>query len=416
VPAAPVVIAGAGQGGFVVAASLRALDFDGPVTLVGGEPGLPYERPPLSKAVLAGSADPGETALRPEEFFHDRDIELIPDERVVAVELADRRVRLSGGAALQYCHLVLATGGENRRLEGVPGTELDGVMSLRTLAEAVELRQRLERAGSVAIVGAGFIGLEVAAVARAAGKQVHVFEIAQRPMGRVVSEPMSRFFADAHERRGVRLHFGTGIRRIEGERGRVTGVEATDGTSRPVDLVVVAIGIVPNDRLAAAAGLPVRRGVCVDERLVSADAAVSAVGDCARFPCRFTSRPVALESVQNACDQGRAVGRRIAGGDEPYAAVPWFWSDQGELRLQIAGLTAGADEVVVTGDATTGRFSALCFAEGRFLGVESVGRPGDHVAARKLLGRGMAPTPEEARGEGFDLKSWAKAGGGVPSR
>jgi 3-phenylpropionate/trans-cinnamate dioxygenase ferredoxin reductase subunit len=409
-----VVIVGAGQAGFEVAASLRSRGYAGRVVLVGAEPALPYQRPPLSKGVLAG-APADATALRPEAFFADQEIELLAGERALEVERRRRRVHLGNGGVLRYTDLVLATGGEVRPLD-VPGIELDGVMSLRTLEHSLELRERIERAERVAIVGAGFIGLEVAAVASASGRRVDVFEIADRPMGRVVSDPMSRFFADQHRRNGVRLHFGTGVARIHGASGHVTGVEGIDGTLRPADVVLVAIGIVPNDRLAAEAGLPVERGVRVDERLLTEDPSVSAVGDCARFPCRFGAEPVALECVQNACGQGRAVAARLCGADDPYEAVPWFWSDQGDLRLQIAGLTACADEVVVVGDAESGRFSAVCFGGGRLLGVESVGRPADHVAARKLLAHGIPLSPDDARADDFELKGWVRQGGEVRSR
>ncbi|MBV9838821.1 MAG: FAD-dependent oxidoreductase [Solirubrobacterales bacterium] len=403
-----VVIVGAGQAGLQTAVSLRSAGFERSVVLIGAEPGLPYEHPPLSKALLAGTAQPKDVALRPESYFDSHEVELLAGERVVAVERDMRRVLLESGAAVRYEHLVLATGAVNRRLE-CPGCELDGVLSLRTLAQALELRERLLDAERVAIVGAGFIGLEVAAVARAMGKQVDVFELAELPMGRVVSEPTARFFARAHRREGVHLHFNSGVRRIVGDGGRARAVETSDGDTVLADVVLVAIGIVPDDELAAVAGLPVAGGVRVDQRLLTPDPAISAIGDCARFPSPFADRPVILESVQNACDQGRAVAARVSGDDRAYTAVPWFWSDQGQLRLQIAGLTVGAQDAVVIGDPEQGRFSALCFAGGRLLGVESVGRPGDHVAARKLLARRASLSPEQARRADFDLKAYARA-------
>jgi 3-phenylpropionate/trans-cinnamate dioxygenase ferredoxin reductase subunit len=403
-----VVIVGAGQAGLETAVSLRSRGHEGAITLIGAEPGLPYQRPPLSKAVLAGTAVVAETILRPKAFFAQHQIELRASERAVAIDREARRVKLAGGASVAYDHLVLATGAVNRRL-AVEGSEHDGVLALRTVEDAIELRGRLAGAERVAIVGAGFIGLEVAAVARGAGKEVEVFELAERPMGRVVSEPTARFFARAHERNGVRMRFGAEVQRIVGSAGRVSGVELGDGTRSPADLVVVAIGIVPDDRLAAACGVPVRTGVCVDERLLTADPAISAIGDCARFPCRFAREPVILESVQNACDQARAVAARLTGDDSPYTAVPWFWSHQGALKLQIAGLTVGAEASVVSGDPTAGRFSTLCFAGGRLLGVESVGRPGDHVAARRLLASSVALSPAQAGQPDFDLKAYARA-------
>ena len=406
--AAAVVIVGAGQGGLETAAALRAAGHDGRVVLVGDEPGLPYQRPPLSKALLAGEANAGDVVLRPVAFFAEHEIELLAGRQVVSLDRTRRRARLDDGAELDYDHLVLATGARNRRL-ALPGAELDGVLSLRTVADAIELRERLSQTEELTIIGAGFIGLEVASVARAAGVAVTVFEIAQQPMARMLSEPVSRFFTARHRQRGVELRLADGVQRIVGERGRVTGVVDGAGQRWPAQLVLTAVGIEPNDELAAGAGLAVARGVCVDEWLVSGDQAIYALGDCARFPSRFSAAPVLLESVQNASEQARAVAARIAGGDGGYDAVPWFWSDQAGVRLQIAGLTAGSDEVVVIGEPETGRFSSLCFTDGRLLGVESVGRPGDHVAARRLLAGGSALSPAVAGVEDFDLKAYARA-------
>lgn len=402
------VIVGAGQGGLEVAASLRTAGFDGRITLVGDEAGLPYQRPPLSKALLAGEAGPADVVLRPEAFFVDREIELLDGRRVVELELMERRVKLSDGAGLSYDHLVLATGARNRRLE-LQGGELDGVVGLRTLGDALELRERLAQAQDVAIIGAGFIGLEAATVARSGGCSVAVFEIAGRPMARMLSDPTAGFFTRVHRERGVVLNFGTGVHRLEGSRGRVAGLVDSQGKRWPAQLVLTAVGILPNDELGAAAGLPVGHGVCVDAQLASPDPAVCAIGDCARFPCRFGDAPVLLESVQNAVDQARSVAARILGRGAPYEAVPWFWSDQAGVRLQIAGLTTGTDELVVVGDQETGRFSTLCFAGGRLLGVESVSRPGDHVAARRLLGSAATLSPARARSDDFDLKAYARA-------
>jgi 3-phenylpropionate/trans-cinnamate dioxygenase ferredoxin reductase component len=405
---AAVVIVGAGQGGLETAAALRAAGHNGRVVLVGDEPGLPYQRPPLSKALLAGEANAGDVVLRPAAFFAEHEIELLAGRRVVSLDRSRFRARLDDGAELEYDHLVLATGARNRRLT-LPGADLDGVLALRTVADAIELRERLAQTEDLTIIGAGFIGLEVASVARAAGVAVTVFEIAPRPMARMLSEPVSRFFTARHRERGVELRLADGVQRIIGERGCVTGVVDGAGRRWPAQLVLAAVGIEPNDELAAGAGLAVARGVCVDEWLVSGDQAIYALGDCARFPSRFSAAPVLLESVQNASAQARAVAARIAGGDGGYDAVPWFWSDQAGVRLQIAGLTARSDETVVIGELETARFSSLCFTDGRLRGVESVGRPGDHVAARRLLAGGSALSPAVACGEEFDLKAYARA-------
>jgi 3-phenylpropionate/trans-cinnamate dioxygenase ferredoxin reductase subunit len=350
--------------------------------------------------------------LRPRSFFDDRDVELRDDRRVSAIDRERRRVTLDDGARVSYEHLVLATGAFNRRLNDLPGSRLDGVLALRTLAESLELRDRLSAAQRVAIVGAGFIGLEVASAATSLGCQVDVFEAAERPMTRTTSSPTAAFFASAHASRGVRLHLRAAPAAITASGCGVEAVEDTAGNKHPADVVVIAVGVQPNDELAARAGLEVDRGVIVDELLrCPQDAAISAIGDCARFPSRHFGGATTLESVQNAAEQGRHVAARIASDSQaPYAAVPWFWSDQAGVRLQIAGRTADAQQTVVCGDVESGRFSVLCFSDGRLCGVESVGRPGDHVAARRLLaGHDGRLEPREAATPGFELRDYARA-------
>ena len=406
-----VLVLGTGQAGFQVAASLREEGYDGRVVLVGDEPGLPYQRPPLSKAYLTGKADAVGVRLRPDKFFADHRLELRAGERAVRIDRAGRRVVLASGEALPYDHLVLALGARNRALP-VPGAEFDGVVQLRTLGDAEGLRRRLEGTREAVVVGAGFIGLEFAAVAAARGVAVTVVEAADRPMACSLSPEMSAFFRNAHERQDVRFVFGATVVRVLGANGRATGVETADGRRFPADLVLVGIGVVPNAELAAEAGLAVADGIVVDERLATGDPAISAIGDCARHPCRFAAGggPVRIESVQNAVDQARCVAARLAGrSTEPYGAVPWFWSDQGALKLQIAGLATLHDRAVARGDPAQGAFSVFCFRGGRLVGVESANRPLDHVLARKLLANGTDLSPERAADPLFDLKAHAAA-------
>ena len=408
-----VLVLGTGQAGFQVAASLREEGFDGRVVLVGEEPEPPYQRPPLSKAYLTGKADADAVRLRPEKFFAEHRLELRAGERAARIDRAGRRVALVSGGALPYDHLVLAVGSRNRALP-VPGAELDGVVQLRTLADAEELRQRLEAAREAVVVGAGFIGLEFAAVAAARGVAVTVVEATDRPMARSLSAEMSAFFRGAHERQDVRFVFGATVVRVLGDGGgRATGVETADGRRFPADLVLVGIGVVPNAELAAGAGLAVADGIVVDEHLATSDPAISAIGDCVRHPSPFAAAgagPVRIESVQNAVDQARCVAARLAGRRAaPYAAVPWFWSDQGALRLQIAGLATPHERAVVRGDPAKGAFSVFCFRGGRLVGVESANRPLDHVLARKLLANGTGLAPEQAGDPGFDLKAHANS-------
>ncbi|HSI39424.1 MAG TPA: FAD-dependent oxidoreductase [Xanthobacteraceae bacterium] len=398
-----VVIVGSGQGGFQLAASLREVGFNGPITLIGEEPGLPYQRPPLSKAFLKGEADAEHLELRPASFFAEHRIELAAGVRVAAIDRAARRVKLGSGASLAYGHLVLATGARNRPL-AVPGAELEGVFYLRTLADAVALRARLSTPSRVVVVGAGFIGLEFAAVARALGHEVTVLEFAARPLGRAVSAEMSAFFFAAHRAMGTDVRCGAGVARLHGAQGRVDAVETADGTVFPADLVVVGVGVVPNVELAVEADLPVANGIAVDEFLATPDEAISALGDAASYPSRHAGTTVRLESVQNAADHGRALAARLVGRPVPYAAVPWFWSDQADLKLQMVGLAMPDDRAVLRGDPASRRFSVFRFHERRLTAIESVNRPADHMLGRRLLAGAPRLTPEEAADESFDLK------------
>ncbi len=401
-----VAVVGAGQAGFQTASSLRQEGFGGRIILVGDEPGLPYQRPPLSKSYLAGDSGLDELWLRPQAFYETQAIDLVSGETVTAIDRVGRRLRLGSGGDIACDHIVLATGARFRPLP-VPGAELDGVLPLRTLADADILRERLTEVRDVVVVGAGFIGLEFAAVARTAGVGVHIVEVTQQPMGRVVSAQTSRFFTEAHRGWGATISLGAGVSRILGAAGRVTAVEISDGRVLPADLVLVCIGVLPNAELADAAGLAVDNGIVVDQHLATGAAEIFAIGDCANFPTRFAESRVRLESVQNGVDQARAVAARIAGKPAPYDKVPWFWSDQAELKLQIAGITAGHDAAVVRGDPESGSFSVFCFRHGRLIGVESVNRPADHIVARRLLAGDPRLAPEQAADDSFDLRAHA---------
>jgi 3-phenylpropionate/trans-cinnamate dioxygenase ferredoxin reductase subunit len=406
-PAPVVAIIGAGQAGFQAAASLRDASFAGRVVLIGDEPVPPYQRPPLSKSYLAGQSGVDDLWLRPAEFYAKQQIDLVYGDPVTAIDRGQRRLHLASCIEFSWDHLVFATGAGCRPL-AVPGAELDGVLTLRTLADADALRQRLNEAREVVVVGAGFIGLEFAAVALASGAMVHIVEVTRQPMGRVVSEPVSRFFTKAHIGWGAEVALGTGVVRILGAGGRVNGVETTDGQRLPADLVLICIGVIPNAELARGAGLAVDDGIVIDEYLVTSDPAISAIGDCANFPTPFAPVRVRLESVQNAVDQGRCVAERLAGRPVPYQKVPWFWSDQGDLKLQIAGITIGHDTSVLRGDPAKRNFSVFCFRAGRLIGVESVNRTADHVVARRLLAGDPELSPEQAADEGFDLRAHAR--------
>ena len=400
---AGLVIIGAGQAGLQAAASARDEGYEGAITLVGAEIHPPYQRPPLSKAYLKGEMDEEGLELRGPDFYAESGVDLRTGARVTAIDRAAKTVALSSGESLSYDSLVLAMGAVNRPLN-VAGADLAGVVFLRGLNDAQAIKSAVAGARRAVVIGAGFIGLEFAAVAASKGLDVTVVEIGPRVMGRALSTAMSDFFADEHRKMGVTLRLGTGVQAIAGHDGRATGVVLTTGEEIAADLVLIGIGVLPDIALAEQAGLETADGVVTDDHLRTSDPAIYAIGDLALHPNRFAPRPVRLESVQNAIDQGRALGAILAGRPAPYDKVPWFWSDQGPFKLQMAGLNIGCDEAVVRGDPASGAFSVFLFRDGKLAAVDSVNKPVDHMAARKLLTHGVAITPEQAADEGFDLR------------
>jgi 3-phenylpropionate/trans-cinnamate dioxygenase ferredoxin reductase component len=382
---APIVIIGAGQAGVRAAETLRRLGFDGGVTLIGDEPHPPYQRPPLSKKFLKGEMSQEQLWLQGEGFFAQNAIELVTGVRAAAIDPRARRVSLTDGTQRDYHKLILATGSRARDLP-VPGADLAGVHSLRGIADVLHLREAVAGAGRVAIIGGGYIGLEVAAVLRELGKDVVVLEGEDRLLKRVMSPLMSEFFLALHQRHGVEVRLSERVVRLLGE-GHVAAVELADGHRLAADLVLVAVGGRANDELAAEAGVACQDGVIVDAHCIAAPD-IYAAGDCARFPSRRYGRHVRLESVQNANDQARAAAQAIAGVPEIYDPVPWFWSDQYEVKLQIAGLAQGYDRHVSEGDPESGSFSVSYFAGERLLAVDAVNAPRAHMLARRALAQG----------------------------
>ncbi|MBR0836218.1 FAD-dependent oxidoreductase [Bradyrhizobium manausense] len=399
----PVIIVGAGHGGYQVAASLRQAGFSERICLINDEAHLPYQRPPLSKAYIKGSAGPESLMFRPEKFYHDQTIELIAG-RAVSIDRGARTVLLASGETLAYGHLVLATGARNRLLD-LPNANLPEVKYLRILDESEALRKIMPSKTRVVVIGAGFIGLEFAATARIKGLEVDVLELAPRVMARAVTAEVSEYFQARHREAGIRIHLGVQATSIEAEGGKVTGVSLSDGRHLPADLVVVGVGVLPNIELAAEAGLPVAAGIIVDEYLATADPNISAIGDCALFASPRFGGSLRLESVQNATDHARCLAARLTGDKKPYDGHPWFWSDQGDDKLQIAGLTTGYDRVVLRGDPVKKAFSAFCYKGDKLLGIESINRAGDHMFGRRLQAMDRSITPEQAADESFDLKS-----------
>jgi 3-phenylpropionate/trans-cinnamate dioxygenase ferredoxin reductase subunit len=402
--ASAIVIVGAGHAGVQAAASLREEGVEAPIVLLSDEKELPYQRPPLSKAFLKGETDLHGLPLRAESFFRDNAIDLRLGARAESIDRAARRVETRDGI-IPYGHLILATGSRHRRLD-VPGVELPDVHKLRTLADAAAIRARLKPGVRLVVIGAGFIGLEIAATAKGLGAEVTVVEIA-RLMGRAVSPLLSEFYLKAHSASGVGFRLGVGVAAIRGV-GKAEAIELTSGEVLPADLVVLGIGVLAEDGLARAAGLECANGVVVDALLQTSDPAISAIGDCADFPNVALGFRTRLESVQNATDQGRCVAARLAGKPAPYDALAWFWSDQGDIKMQIAGLSHGVDRWALRGDAAAGAFSAFGFRSGKLAVVESVNRTGDHAAAKRIIGTNKTLTPEDAANLAFDLRALAK--------
>lgn len=379
-----IVIIGAGQAGAQVAHSLRQGGHEGPIRLIGDEPHPPYQRPPLSKKFLSGETGSEGLWLRPPAFYTTQNIDFIPDTTATAIDRAAKRLTLMNGDTLGYDKLVLATGTSARKIS-LEGADLEGVMTLRSIADVNAIRARLDGKRQLVIVGAGYIGLEVAAVARALGKDVTVIEAQDRPMKRVVSPIVSEYFAKLHSDGGVELKFQTGVEALVGS-DSVSGVRIPGGEVLPADLVLIAVGADPNDSLAAVAGLETDNGILVDGGGQTSDEAIFAAGDCTRFYSNRYSRSVRMESVQNAIDQAKVVARTLLGEDVDYDPLPWFWSDQYDVKLQIAGLSDGYDDTVTVGQPTDHKFYVAYLKDGQLIAVDSINAARSHMMARRTIG------------------------------
>ncbi len=403
------VIVGASQAGLQLAVSLRELGDTGAITLVGAEPHPPYQRPPLSKEYLSGTADGSTLAFRAPSFYADQGIDLVCGERVEHLELLPDgsgagRARTSGGRDLSFERLALTTGAEPRRLS-VPGADLEGICYLRDLDDAMQLRSELGQARRVVVVGGGFVGLEAAAVARARGLEVTVVEALDRLIARAVAPVVSEFYKAAHERRGSTVLLGTGVEGFRGDGGRVSAVVLTDGRELPADLVMVGVGVIPRTELAEQLGLECDGGIVVDRYARTSCPAVVAAGDCTVLPHPVTGEGrVRLESVNNAVTQASTAAATLMGKLEVVPNVPWFWSNQGDLRLQIAGLSTGFDDFVVRGEPDSERFSVLYYRDGRLLAVDAVNAPGDYMVVRKALTQGASIPADRAADAATPLK------------
>jgi len=398
-----IVIVGGGHAGSQIAASLRADGYDGPLTLVTAEKDVPYQRPPLSKAFLK---DPKHDLLplRPESFYVKNNVDLRLGTEATAIDRRHGVVRLADGASVPFDRVALAIG-SRPRLPPIAGIELDGVLTLRHADDARRLRDRLHAATNVVVVGGGFIGLEIAATARLLGKTVTVLEAADRLMGRVVAPEISRHFLVLHAGWGSDVRLGTPVGAILGEGGRVVAVTTATGAGIPADIAVIGIGVVPNVELGAAAGIEIENGLRVNDFMETSALEILAAGDVASFDHWELNRRIRLESVQNAVDQGKIVAATLLGRREVYRAVPWFWSDQGNVKLQMVGLSGDATRSFTRGRAESGSFSVFHYAGDRLVAIDSVNRPADHVLGRRMIGAGVSPAPELVSDESADLKA-----------
>lgn len=377
------VIAGAGHAAGQVVATLKQLKYAGQIVLVGDEDYLPYQRPPLSKKFLAGAMPAERLHFKPASFYDEPNIEIRLRTRITTIDRDNKSVHTEGGERISYDKLVLALGSRARRLR-IDGADLAGVHYLRSIADVDDIRSELNHYRRTVIIGAGYIGLEVAAVMQQQGLDVTVVELADRVMSRVVSPEISDFYQIEHTNQGVKLRLSTGVSAFRGDK-RIASVEITNGEQIPADFVVVGIGIVANTELAASAGLTVDNGIVVNDQCETSDTAVYAVGDCTVHPNAIYNRQLRLESVHNALEQAKTAAANICGKETHYSQVPWFWSDQYDLKLQIAGLSEGYDEIVIRGNPADRSFACLYLKNGQLIATDAVNAPREFVQSKGLI-------------------------------
>ncbi|MDP9838123.1 3-phenylpropionate/trans-cinnamate dioxygenase ferredoxin reductase subunit [Neorhizobium huautlense] len=396
------VIVGAGQAGLALAAKLRALKDERPITMLGAEDVAPYQRPPLSKKYLSGEMEFDRLLLRVPEWFAENAIDLRLSAFVEGIDRAKKEVKLQDGSIVSYETLVLATGATPRTLPAEIGGDLDGVYVMRAKRDADLLEKEMKEGRRLLVIGGGYIGLEAAAVARKFGLDVTLIEMADRILKRVASAETAAIMRDIHKEHGVTILENTGLKRLIGKEGRVVAAELSDGTVIEVDAVIVGIGVSANDQLASDCGLDVGNGIIVDEFARTSDPSTFAVGDCASLPWR--GERVRLESVQNAIDQAEAAAVVMTGQDIAYDAKPWFWSDQYDVKLQIAGFNLGFDETVLREGARPGSVSVWYFKEGRFVAVDAINDAKAYATGKRLLDQGREPNRDVLADSSADLK------------
>ncbi|HVP34673.1 MAG TPA: FAD-dependent oxidoreductase [Steroidobacteraceae bacterium] len=400
-----IVIVGAGQAAVQAVDTLRRRGFAGKLTLIGEEPWAPYQRPPLSKKYLAGVLERERLLIRPPGFYADHGVATHFGRRVTDLAPQARHVRLDDGLVVPFDALLLATGSHPRRL-AVPGADLPGVYYLRTIADADRIRADCKAGGRLVVVGGGYIGLETAATARELGMEVTVLEMDGRLMNRVTCPEVSAFYQAEHERHGVRIRCHEQVRALHADArtGRVKSVLTESGAEYPADLVIVGVGVAPADELARAAGLECENGVLTEAHCRTSHEAIYAAGDCASHLSRQYGRHLRLESVDNAFEQGTTVALNLMGNETLHDKLPWFWSDQFDLKLVIVGLAQGYDTVVMRGSPATRSFSACYLRAGELVALDSVNQPRDQMAARKLIAAHARPHPDKLADASLALK------------
>ena len=385
-----IVIVGAGQAAVQAVDTLRRKGFTGKLIVIGDEPWAAYQRPPLSKKYLAGALERERLAIRPAHFYSDHAVDFRPGRRADEISRRERMVRLDDGSVLSYDRLLLATGSRPRPLDA-PGVDLAGVHTLRTISDVDRIRPQFASGRRLVVVGGGYIGLEVAATACELGLDVTIVEMADRVMNRVTCPEVSAFYHAEHTRHGVRIFSNAKVRSLQGSSGRVSAVVTEDGAEHPADIVIVGIGVVPADELARAAGLECANGIVVDQHCRTSDAAIYAAGDCTSHPNLHYGRRLRLESVDNAFEQGSSAALNLMGTPTVHDKVPWFWSDQYDLKLIIVGLAQEHDTVVLRGAPASRAFSACYLRQGELIAVDAVNHPKDQMAARKLVAARARP-------------------------
>jgi 3-phenylpropionate/trans-cinnamate dioxygenase ferredoxin reductase subunit len=399
----PIVIVGAGQAGVALAAKLRALGYGGGLILIGDEPVPPYQRPPLSKKYVSGELDVERLLIRPRDWYTEQNVELRLEQPVVALSPREHELTLSDGSRLRYTQLALTSGARPRNLPAEIGGALPGVVTIRGLADADAIIPQLKTGMRLVVVGGGYIGLEAAAVTASKGMQVTVIEAAERILQRVAAAETSAYFRDLHGRHGVIIREATGLHQLTAQDGCVAAVALRDGTALPADLVIVGIGVLPNDDLARDAGLLVENGITVDEYGRTSDPDIFAAGDCANFP--WQGQRTRLESVQNAIEQAEHAAAAMLGDGAHYNPVPWFWSDQYDVKLQIAGLNRGYDQVVTRPGKRPGSQSVWYYRQGALIAVDAMNDALSYAFGKKALEGGKSITPEKAADPAVDLKT-----------